>query len=115
MTWRPKHKFKAIACERDGLKFPSKLERKCYDTLKSLQNQGKIRMILRQVPFDLPGCKHTIDFCVFTSENVVFIESKGRDLPMGKLKRKQVEEVYQINIHVAKDPKDIYLILDSYV
>jgi len=107
-----RHKYGAIACERDGIKFPSKLERNCFDKLKSLKNQGKIRMIIRQIPFDLPGgFKHVIDFCVFTAEHVLFIESKGRDLPMGKLKRLQVEELHDIPIYVVKDPSEISKII----
>jgi hypothetical protein len=99
-----KHKFHAISCEREGKKFPSKLERDCYVRLKKLQEEKKILFFLRQVPFDLPGkSKHNIDYCVFTPENVIFIEAKGRDLPMGALKRKQVEELYGINIFVVKD------------
>lgn len=107
-----KHKYGAIACERDGIKFPSKLERNCFDKLKSLQNQGKIRMLIRQIPFDLPGgFKHVVDFCVFTAEHVLFIESKGRDLPIGKLKRLQVEELNDIPIYVVKDSSEIEKII----
>jgi hypothetical protein len=36
-----RHKYGAIACERDGIKFPSKLERNCFDKLKSLKSQGQ--------------------------------------------------------------------------
>lgn len=104
---RPKHKFGAIPCERDGKKFPSKLEAKCYSELKERQRNGEILFFLRQVPFDLPGSsKHCIDFCVFFSNGIVeFIEAKGRDLPLGKLKRNQVEELFGIEIHVITDIK----------
>lgn len=107
-----KHKYSAKACERDGIKFPSKLERNCFDKLKSLKSQGKIRMFLRQAQFDIPGgFKHFVDFCVFTDDHVLFIESKGRDLPMGRLKRLQVEELFDISIHVVKDPSEIEKVL----
>lgn len=104
---RPRHKFGAVRCERNGKKFPSKLEAKCYSELRERQNKGEILFFLRQVPFDLPGnCKHCIDFCVFFSNgSVEFIEAKGRDLPLGKLKRNQVEEIFGIEVHVVTDVK----------
>jgi hypothetical protein len=99
-----KHKFGAVRCDRNGIKFPSQLERACFDYLMTLKDKKKIRMFLRQIPFDIPGpAKHVIDYCIFTSENVIFVEAKGRDLPMGKLKRKQVEELFDIDIHVVKN------------
>jgi len=103
-----RHKYGAISCERDSIKFPSKLERACYDYLKELQNAGSIRMFLRQIRFDLlGGGKHIVDYCLFTEENVVFIEAKGRDLPLGKLKRKSAEALYDVDIHIAKKVSDI--------
>ncbi len=102
------HKFGAVACERDDIRFPSKLERGCYDWLQILQREGLIRMFLRQVPFDLPGgSKHFVDYCVFTKENVLFLEAKGRDLSMGKMKRKQVESLFDVDIHVVKSAGEL--------
>ena len=110
-----KHKYGAVRCERDDIKFPSKLERDCYDWLQILKDQGKIRLFLRQIPFDLPGkSKHSVDFCVFTEENVLFVEAKGRDLAMGKLKRKQVEDLYPVDIHIAKSVSDLNKIIAKY-
>ena len=116
MFKRPvRHKFGAIKCERNGIKFPSKLERACYDLLLILQKRGDIRMFLRQVAFDIPGsAKHVVDFGVFTEESVLFIEAKGRDLPMGKLKRKQVEELFDIDVHVAKTPSELKTIVETF-
>lgn len=39
---KPKHKFGAIPCERNGKKFPSKLERRYYDKLQILQKTGEV-------------------------------------------------------------------------
>jgi hypothetical protein len=47
------HKFRAIRCEADGIKFPSKKERKRYLELKQLQELGEVTFFLRQVPFYL--------------------------------------------------------------
>jgi hypothetical protein len=103
-----KHKYGAQKCEADGIKFPSKLERNCYQALKRLQNDGKVLFFLRQIPFDLPGnLIHRIDFQVFLPDDVLFIESKGRDLPIGKMKRLQVEDLYKVKVHIATKPSDI--------
>ena len=112
MRFKPKHKYGAIACERDGRKFPSKLERSVYDRLKLLQKAGEIRFFLMQVPFHLPQGKHVVDFCVFTDEHVIFLESKGRDTPLGKLKRETTENLYDIDIHVVKNALEIDKHLD---
>ncbi len=111
-TTKHRHKFNATRCEDDGIKFPSLLERDCYRILKSLAKADKILFFLRQVPFHLPANKkHIVDYQVFTLHEVFFIESKGRDLAMGRLKREQAEEIYNVTIHLATKPSDIYKIL----
>lgn len=111
---RLRHKFGAIKCEREGIKFPSQLEKNCFQELQQLKKNGKILFFLRQVPFDLPAKRiHRVDFCVFTEENVIFIEAKGRDLEVGKLKREQVECLFGIQIYVVKKPSQILEIISS--
>lgn len=58
---------------------------------------------MRQVGFDLPGgARHFIDYVLFYVDGTVeFVEVKGRDLPMGKLKREQVEALYPVEIKVV--------------
>lgn len=108
------HKYGAIKTEVNGIKFPSKLEANCYSVLKLLEKEKKVRMFLRQVPFDIGGgAKHVVDFCVFTPKHVLFIEAKGRDLSHGKLKRRQVEELYGVEIHVATKPEQIRIIVEQ--
>ena len=108
MIGNRKHKHKAIPIYIDGIYFPSKLEGRCYSRLKILQKAGLFKFFLMQIPFNLPGkAKHKVDYCIFYDDAVRFIEAKGRDLPLGKLKRKQVEEIYDIKIHVVKDAKEI--------
>jgi len=109
---RLKHKFNAKRCKFDDIKFPSILEKNCYLVLKQMKKDNEILFFLRQVAFDLPGkYKHQVDFCVFTLQNVIFIEAKGRDLPIGKLKRKQVEELFNIEIFVVKSAAEITKVL----
>ena len=110
-----KHKFRAKPTEHNGIKFPSKLEAACYQSLITMQKNGHILFFIRQVPFDLPGkSRHMIDFCVFTDEHVIFIEAKGRDLPLGRLKRQQVEELYPIRVHVVKSGLEIHEVVQAY-
>ena len=98
-----RHKFGAISCERDGKKFPSRLERRYYDQLKMRQISGEVVMFLRQVPFDLPGnVKYVCDFQVFLATgDVEFIDTKGRDTKMSIAKRKMVEELYTVEIKIV--------------
>jgi hypothetical protein len=98
-----KHKFGAVRCERDGQKFPSKLERRYYDMLKLRQSSGEVVFFLRQVAFDLPGgVRYICDFQVFLANGEIdFVDTKGRDTPMSIAKRKIVESLYPIEIKIV--------------
>ncbi len=97
-----KHKFNAKPCEADGKKFPSKLERSYYNQLKLRQASGEVLFFLRQIPFDIPGGKYVTDFAVFlNSGDVEFVDTKGMDTPMSKLKRKAVEQLYPVTIKIV--------------
>ena len=97
------HKYKAVQTICDGIKFPSKKQARYYQDLKLRQEAGEIIFFLREVPFDLPGnVKHRVDFQEFHADGTVrFIDTKGFDTPMGKLKRKQVEALYPIKIELV--------------
>ena len=96
------HKFNAKATSEDNIRFASKKEAIYYNELKLRVRAGEVVFFLRQVPFDIPAGVHRIDFVEFLSNGEVeFIEVKGYDTPMGKLKRKQVEELYPIKIKVV--------------
>lgn len=112
---RLKHKYGAKPCEKDFIKFPSQLERDCYLVLKQLVLANQILFFLRQIPFDLPGgYLHKVDFCLFTHDNAILIEAKGRDLITGRMKRKQVEDLYNLEIFVVNQAKDILKVLNEY-
>lgn len=100
---KPKHKFSAQRCEEDSIKFGSKAERNYYVGLKQKQKIGEVVFFLRQVPFDLPGnTKYFVDFQVFNSDGTVdFVDVKGMSTPMFILKKKQVEDLYPIEIKVV--------------
>ena len=101
---KAKHKFKAIKCEYDGIKFPSKLEGGYYNRLKILQKAGEVLFFLRQVPLHLPGnTKYVVDFQVFyPNGEVEFIDTKGVMTKMSTMKIKQVESIYPIKITIVR-------------
>ena len=102
------NKFHAKTTEADGIKFGSKKEARIFRELQARQHNGELKYFLCQVPFLLPGktdsgrrFKHYLDFMAIRSDGgIEYIEVKGRDLPMGKLKRRQTEELYGIHIEV---------------
>lgn len=104
-----KSKYRGVLCEADRLKFPSKKHRAYYLQLRAEQAAGLIKFFLREVPFDLPGqyengrvVRHYVDFAIISKDDrVKWVEVKGRDLAMGKMKRAQVEEIYGIRIEVV--------------
>ena len=87
----------------DDIRFDSKKEANYYKDLKLLKESGAVIMFLRQTPFHLEGgVIYRLDFMEFwASGDVEFIDVKGRDTPMSKLKRKQVESVYHIKIELV--------------
>jgi hypothetical protein len=99
---RLRHKFRAKPSEADGIIFASKKEMGYYRELLLRKKSGEVLFFLRQVPFHLPGnVRHVIDFVEFWSDGTVHVvEVKGYDTPMGKLKRKQVEDIFPVTIEV---------------
>jgi len=88
--------------------YASKKEAEFADQLALRKEAGEVWFWLEQVPFKLPGgSTHRVDFMVFYAypksqwRSWALIEIKGRDLPLGKLKRKQVEEIYKVKIRVV--------------
>ncbi len=98
-----KHKYNAKQVEHDGYRFDSKIEGRYYEKLKLRQKAGDVIFFLRQVPFHLPGnIKYVVDFVVFSSDGTVsFVDIKGFDTPMSKMKRKQVENLYPVSIDIV--------------
>lgn len=98
-----KHKFNAIQTIRDGFRFDSKLEAKYYDKLVKEREDGLIVFFLRQVPFHLPGnVRYVCDFVEYRADGtVVFVDVKGMDTAISKLKRKQVEALYPVKIKLV--------------
>ena len=105
MTIKRRHKYNAVRTVRDGYTFDSKKEAARYDRNILLIRNGDMRRQLRQVPFHLPGkVVYRLDFMEFYAtskegvDEILFVDVKGRDTAMSKLKRKQVTALYGIEI-----------------
>lgn len=99
-----KHKFHAVRCQADDYNFSSKAERAYYYNLKILEKAGEVLFFLMQVPFHLPGkTKYVCDFQVFYADGTVdFVDVKGVETEVFKIKKRQVEEIYPVKISVVK-------------
>lgn len=97
---RRPNKYGAKATEVDGFRFDSQKEARYYRELKLREKAGDVVMFLRQVPFHLPGnTRYVVDFVEFHSDGaVLFVDVKGRETEMFKLKKRQVEDLYPITI-----------------
>lgn len=95
-----RHKFDAVRCEADGIKFPSLRERDCYVQQKLKVQGGRTLFFLRQVPLHLPGgVKYVVDFLTFDADGTQhFIDAKGMRTPTYTAKKKMVEALYPIKI-----------------
>ena len=93
-------KYNAKRTIIDGINFASKKEASRYEELKVLRSSGDILFFLMQVPFHLEaGIKYVCDFLVFWNNgNVSFEDVKGRITPVYRVKKKQVESKYPIEI-----------------
>ena len=97
-------KFRSVITEVDGLKFHSKLEASYYQKLKILKKINLVDFWLQQVPFILPGgIKYLCDFLVFyTDRTHKFVDVKGFQTVLFKMKKKQVESIYNVKIEIVK-------------
>jgi len=100
-------KYRAVPTVVDGIRFDSKAEAEFWKYLHTGLNEGFYEYVLRQIPFDIPGgYRHRVDFMAVMSvhgyKEIAYYEVKGKDIGTGKLKRKQVEEIYGIKIHVMR-------------
>jgi len=84
----------------DGIVFASKAEARRYQDLKLLRSAGHVRFFLRQVPFHLPGgTRYLLDFLVFwTDGHQSFEDVKGTRTEVYELKRRQLAELYGVEI-----------------
>lgn len=101
---RLRHKFNAVRTETGGRTYDSKAEARYAEKLALLKASGDVLFWLEQVPFILLGCKYRVDFQVFwAGGSVEFVEVKGMETAIWKLKMKQMTELYpMVEVTVVK-------------
>lgn len=95
-----KQKFNNIPTNVDGIRFSSKKEARYYQDLLLARRSGDLLYFLRQVPFHLPGgIKYIVDFAEFwKGQPVRYVDVKGFKTPIYRLKKKQVEALFPVQI-----------------
>ena len=103
---RRPHKYGATKVKIDGYTFASKLEAGRFQELKLLEKAGAIRdlTVHPRYRIDINGehiCYVVLDFSYFHRDSGLHVEdTKGKDLPMSKLKRKLMKAVRGIDVKV---------------
>jgi len=99
---KPKYNNKKTVV--DDIIFDSAAEAAYYVSLKDSKRMGHIKYFLRQVPFHLPGkVKYVCDFAVCGADGYIsYVDVKGFLTAMFRLKKKQVEELYPVEIICVK-------------
>ena len=104
-VWGPKRaKYGNRKVEIDGMKFDSQHEADYYFTnLLILYRAGRLKLLARQVPFDLPGgIKYVADFLTVDTEgNVAVIDAKSEITRRNRTyinKKKQMRAIWGIEI-----------------
>ena len=98
-----KTKYGNERVEVDGKRFDSKHEAEVYRQLCFLRAAGEVKVIMRQVPFDLPGgVIYKADFCT-VDKNGVFqvIDAKSEATSKDKvyrIKKKQMFDIWGIEV-----------------
>ena len=95
-----KQKYNNKPVTIDGIRFDSIKEGKRYNYLKSLEKTGQVLSFVRQKAFKLPGnIKYFCDFEVCWANGETTVEDvKGFKTQVYKIKKKIVEEIYNIKI-----------------
>lgn len=97
-------KYGNIRAEYNGMAFDSKVERDYCVYLDIIKEAGEVEYYLRQTRFDLPGrTVYRCDYSVFYADgHVEYVDVKGRLTDTFKLKKRQVEELYPVEIKIVK-------------
>lgn len=101
---RARHKFNAKPTEYRGARFDSKGEARYCAELDLRVKAGEVLFYLRQVPIHLPGgTKLVVDFLEFHADGTAhFVDFKGVQTDAFKIKKREVEAHYPIEIEVVK-------------
>jgi len=83
----------------DGITFDSAREAKRWQELQLLLKAGEILGVFRQHPFRLQGCVYISDFVILQKDGTFCVEdAKGFKTKEYKIKKRQMKEVYNIEI-----------------
>ena len=87
----------------DGIRFASKREARQYEHLKLQKQVGEVSYFLMQVPIRLSGgTRYIVDFQVFMADGTVrYLDAKGRETDVFKIKRREVQAQYPIRIETV--------------
>jgi hypothetical protein len=96
--------FKAKPTAYNGRTYDSKAEARYAAQLDLRKRAGEVVMWLPQVPIPLVGgTRYVVDFVVFLADETVhFIDVKGVETPEFRLKKRQVEALYPIEVEVVR-------------
>jgi len=103
-TGEPKRtKYGNRRVEIDGKRFDSQYEAEVYGELMLRQRAGELKLVLRQVPFDLPGgIKYIADFVIMDhAGNIEVIDAKSEITRKNRVyinKKKQMASEWGIEI-----------------
>lgn len=113
------NKYNAKKVEYKGLKFDSAFELKCWEHLKELESEGKIKDLNRQIKFELlpansvyRAVNYISDFTFYVGDRYIVADAKGLVLPEFKIKQKIFFDKYKNEIHIFKKLSDIDKIID---
>lgn len=88
----------------DGIRFDSKKEARYYEQLKIRVATGEVSYFLMQVPLRLPGgTRYVVDFLVFFTDPdraPEYVDVKGIQTKLFRVKKREVEHHYPIQISV---------------
>jgi hypothetical protein len=84
----------------EGFLFDSKAELHRFQELELLRRSGEVRLVLRQVPFHLPGgVRYVLDFLVVWADGrLSFEDVKGHRTKEYLAKKKMVEAIHRVTI-----------------
>jgi hypothetical protein len=87
----------------DGIRFDSKREARYYESLKVRKAAGEVKFWLRQTALHLPGgTRYVVDFLEFHADGTVhFVDVKGKETPVFRLKKREVEHHYSVRIELV--------------
>ncbi len=104
------NKYHAKPTFVDNVRFASQAEAARYVELKILYRAGKISGLILHPRFEIRWPLNNVKICdvildfQYTDEsgNTVYEDVKGSDNPMSKLKRKLVENSYNIDVEIVR-------------